>query len=262
MLPRKICEKAGEGLMKLQNYNHYSFENREKILYVVEGILMLLVVAYTFYQSVWAMLPLGIVLPFFLKEVQKTLCTKQKERLTLEFKELLQLLMANLQAGYSVENAFKEAQKDYTATYGGNTYLSKELSVIKRGLENNIMLEQLLSNIGERSGVEEIKDFSEIFSIAKKSGGDLNQIMRTIAHTISDKIDVKGEIQTMMSAKKLEQKIMSVIPIFIILYVSITSSEFLAVLYHNSVGIIIMTICLIIYGAAIYLAGRIVDIQI
>ncbi len=64
------------------------------------------------------------------------------------------------------------------------------------------------------------------------------------------------------SAKKLEQNIMNLVPIGIILYMRLTSAEMFNKLYGNAVGILIMTICLVIYFAARMLASHIADIKV
>lgn len=48
------------------------------------------------------------------------------------------------------------------------------------------------------------------FCSAKRSGGDFHKIIATTIEHISDKIEVEREVQTVISAKKMEQKIMNV----------------------------------------------------
>ena len=66
--------------------------------------------------------------------------------------------------------------------------------------------------LGERSGIEDIENFAAVFSTAKRSGGDMDKIIQTSARMIGDKIDVRKEIETTLSAKKAEQMIMSLMP--------------------------------------------------
>ena len=77
-----------------------------------------------------------------------------------------------------------------------------------------------------------------------------------------DKIEVEREVQTVISAKKMEQKIMNVIPVFIILYLNLTSGEFLAPLYGNIFGISVMTGALGAYLAAIKISAKMTAIKV
>lgn len=62
--------------------------------------------------------------------------------------------------------------------------------------------------------------------------------------------------------KKMEQKIMVCIPLGILIYLRMTTQGFVDVLYGNVLGIIVMTLCLIIYAAAAVISIRIVDIKV
>ena len=65
----------------------------------------------------------------------------------------------------------------------------------------------------------------------------------------------------MTTAKQLEHTIMSVIPAAIILYLRFAFSGFLDVLYEGVFGRMVMTVCLMIYAAAILLGRRMVQPQ-
>ena len=70
------------------------------------------------------------------------------------------------------------------------------------------------------------------------------------------------EIDTIISGRKMEQKVMVCIPLGIIMYLRITSNGFVNMLYGNAAGIIVMTLCLMVYVAAVYMAVKIVDIKV
>lgn len=73
--------------------------------------------------------------------------------------------------------------------------------------------------------------------------------------------DTEREIQVLIASRKLEQRVMNLIPIFILAYLKLTSGEFLSPLYGNAFGVCFMTGCLALYGVTILLADRILDIQ-
>lgn len=86
-------------------------------------------------------------------------------------------------------------------------------------------------------------------------------IERTIS-VISRKMDVEKEIDVLISSKRLEAGIMNIVPFFIIFYISITGNGFFDPLYHNVVGVVLMTICMLVYFAAYLLSQKIVNISI
>ena len=66
----------------------------------------------------------------------------------------------------------------------------------------------------------------------------------------------------MLAGKKLEGRIMNGMPLFILAYLNLTSGDFLAVLYGNLLGVVIMTGALAGYFAALRLSEYILDIHV
>lgn len=180
----------------------------------------------------------------------------------MQFREAILAVSASLNSGYSIENAFCEAGKDMEVLYGKKEMIVKELRLLSGRLSANETLESILLDFSERSGLEDIRDFTQIFVTAKRSGGNLNEIIRRASHHISEKIEVKREIDTLMSAKKMEQKIMNIVPFLMLLYINFSSPGFLDVLYGNMAGFLIMTMCLAVYAAAYGTAQKIVSIEV
>ena len=126
----------------------------------------------------------------------------------------------------------------------------------------SVPVERLLMDFGRRSGSEDIENFAAVFAAAKRMGGSTADIVRETAVTITSKIDVEREIETAIAAKKYEQKIMSVMPAFIILYMQLTSPDFLTVMYTSFFGRLAMTACLAVYSGALMWSAKIVDIRV
>ena len=246
----------------LPDYNEYRLQAKERIWYTAQGLILVAVIGYFFYRSWLACIGLMPVLYLFLREKKKELAKKQRQELSMQFKDLILTVSANQRAGYSIENAFRESYKDMAMLYGEEGIICTELKHIMVGLDNNIILEQLLYNLGMRSGLSDIVQFADVFIIAKRSGGNMTDILAKTAAVIEQKTETDKEIQLMISAKKMEQKIMNMVPFLIILYVGSTSKGFFDVLYHNLIGIIVMTVCLGFYLAAYLLSKRIVDIEV
>ena len=218
--------------------------------------------AYLFYRSVAAFilfLPVGILYPLYKR---KSLREQRKEELRLQFKEAILILASSLGAGYAIENAFLEGNRELEELYGKDGMITEEFSYIGHQLKMNRTVEELLTDFAGRSGLEEIGNFAEIFSVSKRSRGELVSVVNHVVHVISDKIQVKEEILTLTAEKKFEQRIMNLMPFLIVLYIDLSSPGFFDQMYETAAGRGVMTVCLFIYGGAIYLAERIIRIEV
>ena len=167
-----------------------------------------------------------------------------------------------VQAGYSAENAVRAAVKDLRRLYENRSDILDEFRYIESQLRLSVPVEELFLDLGKRSGVEDIENFAAVFYTAKRTGGDMTQVIQKVARMLSDKIEVKKEIEATLAAKKSEQMVMSIMPAGIICYLKLTSPGFLDVLYGNPFGICAMTVCMAIYGLAYWLGVKIVDIEV
>ncbi len=236
---------------------------REIIKYGLQGAGIAALVSYVFYRSVIIFLLLLIpALVLVLRQKKKELLRKRKEELNLQFREMMHAVIAGLQAGYSIENAFIHAYQDISLLYGRQSMMAKELYHLTVEVRNNRNIEDILSDFATRCQITDIRDFAEVFHIAKRSGGNLVGILKNTADIIGDKIEVRREIVTMISAKRLEQGIMNVVPFAIILYIDMSSPGFFDGMYHNLVGIVIMTVLLAVYIAAYLIADKIIRIDL
>lgn len=211
--------------------------------------------SFFFYRSVIAFVLILLLFPLFLMRQRKEYIRKKKWELCLEFKEYISMVAVNLSSGSSVENAFRKGLTDISRLYGENAQIVREVRIINTGLNNNIVLEKLLQNFGERSDIEEIKDFADIFSAGKRTGGNLREIIEDTATQIAEKIEMKSELKVVIAEKEFEQKIMCLVPFFILMYVGMTNKGYFDVLYYNPVGIMVMSIALAAYVGA-YLWGE------
>ncbi len=241
------------------NYDRYRFSGGEKIMYLFAGAGLTALISWTFYKSPVAFFILLIPLEYiFLRYMKISLIEKRKYELSLGFREAIMAVQSSLNAGYSVENAFIEAGRVMDSMYGESP-IRNEFRILTRRLRSNETLEKILLDLSYRSGIEDIEDFANVFAAAKRSGGDFTRIIRKAAESIGDKMDVRRDIRTAISAKRYENRVMEAVPFGIIIYLNITSADFLSVLYNNVTGSVIMTIALGLYTLGFIMAEKIVS---
>ncbi len=227
-----------------------------------QGVLIALLFGRLFYDSWIAVgILLTVSIPWYL--YQKKQQTDRGRRLIgIQFRDAIASVLTSLKAGYSVENAFVEAVKDMELLYGKKSLIAKRLKAVEKGIKNNIPIEKLIFGMGKETGNSDIKDFALVFAVAKKSGGNMTDIIGKTISVISQKVDVEKEIDVLISAKRMEARIMNMVPFFIIFYISITSRGFFSPLYHNVFGIVLMSICMALYVGAYLLSERIIRIDV
>ena len=244
------------------DYRHYMLSKREVLWVLLVSVGISGMITWLFYRSIWGTVLFPVVCALYAKSYRKELQKKRAERLLLEFKDAMQAVSAALLAGYSMENAWREAERELRELYGEGGLMLAEVQQINAAVRVNEPLEHALVEFAVRSGCEEIESFAEVFGFAKRSGGDFAKIIRTTVYKLTGRIEVEREIQTVLAGKRLEGRVMNVVPMFILAYMTLTSGDFLAPLYGSLLGVSVMTAALAAYAGALWLSARILDIQI
>lgn len=245
----------------MQTCSKYLFSAKEKIICIFLAGVMTGIIAWLFYRSIYAMVLFPGCVRIIQKEWRQYFGKRQQQEMLWQFQGMLQIVSGLLKAGYSMENAFREGEQDFARLYGKEAVMYQEFTAINHQIKMNIPVEQLLENLAEKSGIEDIDSFSQVFGFAKRGGGDMIKIFQESAEKITERAEVQREIQMVIAAKKLEQKIMALIPCGILIYIGVGMPEFLEPLYGNATGILVMSLCLTVYGISWKTAQKIVDIQ-
>ena len=246
----------------MNDYNIYQLNKKELLIYGGVGYIggFLLILLFFGSPIFSAVVGVGVAI-LFLKFIRKSKAEKQKKTIVVEFKDACDSFVSALSAGYSMENSVTEAKKDLLLLYKKETSMISELDHISQRLKLGKPLDELLYDLGKRSGAEDIIVFSQVYATARKSGGNLVKIMKRTSDAIGEKIEIEREVTTMISGKKMESMCMMIIPLLIIIYLNVFSPGFLAPLYQGLAGRAFMCVALIAYIATVLWSRKIMDIK-
>ncbi len=219
-----------------------------------------LLTAYLFFYSLWSLL---VLVPFFGMEFRRERL-RRKEREAMEFagqfRDGLQCVLASLEAGYSIENSFIKATDDLLVMFPKDAPIVRSFRNIKSQLANGANIEDLVMEMGEHSDVEDVRNFAEVFLIAKRTGGDIIGVIRSSTAALYQKQEVAREIRTVLLAKQMEVRIMKAMPYGILLYFHLFSPGFLAPLYAGVVGRAVMATVFVLYIVCCRLADKLAEV--
>lgn len=201
--------------------------------------------------------PVGI---YILRGDKKKYKELMQHRLRLEFKEFIIMLSGSLNAGYSLEQGVRRAYEDMTKE--DFVMIPKELALMINGLGLNKDMDVLFMEMGHRCQEDSIIEFARLVATAKRYGGNINNLIDKTKKKLNDKLMVEKEIDTMISAKRLEGYIMMIMPFVIMAYMRFTNETYISLLYNEPVGIVVVTIALIMVLICGLIIRRITRIEV
>lgn len=237
--------------------------HQQQIVILCKAVIIGCFLAMVFYNSLMGIFFLLPCLPVYIKREKKRLYQKRQQQLKEEFLEVLKLIIHGLEAGYSLEHCFEQAYVDYQKMVEDKkSMMLPELKEFQKKLQVNVSVNAIVKEFAVKSELQEAENFAQIIEIARKSGGNLPAVLKRTVCTMLEKERVQEEIETMLSGKRMEQKVMTAMPVGILLYMRFTSGDYMAPLYGNPVGIIIATIGLFVTLIAIVWSDKIINIPI
>lgn len=248
----------------MKNFSVREFWKNRKTLIsdTLEGSILVLGFAWLYYDSFRAV---PVLIPFiWLWHRERILSRRAKaeEQFKKMFREWILLLSSSLSAGYSVENAMSQSGRELALMFPKGGVMLDELQTMLIKAGNNQRPETLLEELAQKYPFAEVTGFVEVFCAARISGGSLNAVIRATAAQMAEVMDTKREIATLLASKVFEQRIMTIMPAAVLVYVRLASGEFLEALYHNPGGIAVMTVCLAIYLTSYFIGKRLVTFEI
>jgi len=235
----------------------------ERIKYILIGMSIMFMLGFIFYRSLIISMVvsfLGVLLPRCVKEAK---IKKRQNQLLLEFKDALYSIYTSLSAGISPENAIINVVSDMEDLYGeSNNFIVEEFNIMKRRINLNLDIDEVLKDFSKRADIEDITNFVDVFLTSMSTGKRQGEIIKNAINNIVDKIEIKREIEIMISAKKFESRIMSVVPILLILFLSLSAPDYFEPMYTTLMGRIAMTIVVIGLIIASIIADKIMRIEV
>ncbi len=123
-------------------------------------------------------------------------------------------------------------------------------------------VEEAIKDLAKRSDLEDINNFSDVICICKRTGGNLIEAIKNASGIISDKIEMKQEIETLLSSRKFEQKILNIMPVVMILVLSVTAKDYISPIFTTIQGKVAMTACLMLLSGAYAISNKIMNIRL
>lgn len=214
---------------------------------IAVNLLFYVLTAWCFFD--FALVSLMLIL-FFVFSLIRGIREKKREKiwlLNLAFKEGILYIRNGLAAGYSPEKSMQEALGGLEKLYLPQHPICREFRYMLSQMEMGISMEQAWLAFGERSGADDIRQFADVFSVVKRTGGNLGQVLKQTGDVIQGKIELKRDLLAMVAAKRTEFQIMSKVPYGIIVYLRVCAPSMVAGLYHNTFGSIFMLLVFFMY---------------
>jgi len=147
--------------------------------------------------------------------------------------------------------------------------VSTEFGRVIREVNLGLAFDEALENMVRRVRSDDLELMATAISIQHNVGGNLAEILDSIAYTIRERVRIKGEIRTLTAQQRLSGYVVGFLPIGLAGFLFIAAPGFMAPMFDDSVNIAGLPagVIILIMGGFMMFMGfmiirRIVDIEV
>jgi tight adherence protein B len=191
--------------------------------------------------------------PFLYLYIKKN---KRMRKFQTQLPEALDLMARSLRAGHAFSTGMKLAAEEFEDPLG------PEFSLTLDEINFGLGVPEALNNFVNRVECQDLNFFVVAVILQRETGGNLAEIMESIAHLIRERFKLFGKIRTLAAEGKLSMWVLLALPFFIIGALFVVNPEYIKILFIEPVGRIMCGIALFMMFIGYLVMRRMVNIEV
>ena len=166
------------------------------------------------------------------------------------------LLSNSLRAGSSFLQSIELVSRE------GSPPMSEEMGRVVREVNLGLGMEEALSNLVRRIKSEDLDLMVTAIGIQQQVGGNLAEILDTIAFTIRERVRIKGEINTLTAQGRVSGYLVAFLPIGLGAALNAINPAFMQPLFTETIGRILIGVGAVMMTIGFLAIRKITDIKV
>jgi tight adherence protein B len=162
----------------------------------------------------------------------------------------------SLKAGFSIMQAIESVVKD------GEPPISQEFDMFLQQTRVGVNFSDALANMEQRVGSQDFSIVVSAVETARKTGGNLTEILEAIAKTIRERMRIEGRIRTLTAQGRLQGIIVGSMPLLIILVMLILDPETMKPFLYSMEGLVTLAVTAALVACGALMIRKIINIDI
>jgi len=195
----------------------------------------------------------GFYLPrFYVRHLQR----KRINAFNNQLGDTIVLLANSLRSGYSLLQSMETVAKELPPP------MSVEFARVTREIGLGLTIQDALANMLRRMPSDDLDLMITAINVQHEVGGNLAEILDTIAHTIRERVRILGEIRALTAMQRLSGTILSVLPVILGLVMYAMNPAYMSRLYQDICGLIMIGVGTLMVVMGYFAIRRIASIEV
>jgi tight adherence protein B len=190
------------------------------------------------------------LLPFFYLKWKKTNKTLQFEK---QMPDAMELLARSLRAGHTLPSAIELLGEEMGDPMG------TEMKIAYEEQKFGISVSDSFTHMLERVHSQDLSYFVSAVLIQQETGGNLAELMETIAHVVRGRLNFKAKVRGLTAMGRLSNTIMIAVPIAVFFVLLVVAPQYERALVNTSIGRTMLLGGVVLAGLGYYALRKIVN---
>ncbi|HEY0605878.1 MAG TPA: type II secretion system F family protein [Herpetosiphonaceae bacterium] len=169
----------------------------------------------------------GAVIGSFLPDLYvKRRSKKRIKKFNNSLADTIAMLASSLRSGYSLLQSMDLVSKE------GAGPVASEFRRVVQEVGLGLSTETALANLLRRVPSDDLDLMITAINIQHEVGGNLAQILESIAHTIRERVRIKGEIQTLTAQGRISGYVITGLPVGLAIFLSVINPGYMAPMFR------------------------------
>jgi tight adherence protein B len=195
----------------------------------------------------------GYVIPGFYIGFRKK---KRMGRLDEQLVDALMLMAGGLRAGYSFLQGAEAVVRELDAP------IRDEFGSMLQDLRVGVQVEDALISLSKRAGTEEFDMMVTAILVQRTSGGNLAEILETIATTIRERMRIRREVSTLTAQERMSSYVVGALPIVAFGFLTFINPTYLDLLFGTDMGRMLLAAAVALEVIGFFIIRKIIDIKL
>ena len=196
---------------------------------------------------------LGFVGPYLYLSIKGTRRTAQ---FLAQMPDTLQLLSGSLSAGYSLPQAIDAVVREGAQPISGEF----NRAIVESRL--GVPIEDALETIAGRMASKDFEWVVMAIRIQREVGGNLAELLTTVANTMRERERVRRQVKVLSAEGRLSAWVLGGLPPLFAVYLVLVRPNYIRPLYTDAIGIVMLIVIGLIFGAGVLWMRKVVRVEV
>lgn len=231
-------------------------DTKRLFLFNIIAIILLPLLSYMLFGSLVTSVIVLVVIMFLPFRLYRRMRKKRLASIEKQLPDALIMISGTLASGGSLAMALDAVVKDQPAP------ISQEFMLFTREQRIGVEFEKSLRNMERRIPNSDFLMFSSALKISREVGGDLGQVINTLAETLRRKSTMEGKIVSLTAQGKMQGIVMTGLPLMIGAILFLIEPEAMGKLFTTTAGWIVVGIVIVMEALGYFFINKVTSIDV